>query len=106
MQGSQPSFFLAMALVFFALTAEAQTPLPPLDETATPDYRAVLRDDLRFDLVAELAGTFEPLRIGSPGASYIRIHFGRFSLPDGVVVEISNADGTEVYRYANGKLDG
>ncbi|MGK2924128.1 MAG: PKD domain-containing protein, partial [Lysobacterales bacterium] len=43
---------------------------------------------------------------GSPGASYIRIHFGRFSLPDGVVVEISNADGTEVYRYANGKLDG
>jgi PKD repeat protein len=106
MQGLQPSVFLAMALAFVALTAEAQPPVPPLDETVTPDDRAVLREDSRFELVSELAGSFEPLRISSPGASYIRIHFGRFSLPDGVVVEISNADGTEVYRYANGKLDG
>lgn len=106
MQGLQPSVFLAMALAFVALSAEAQPTVPPLDETVTPDHRAVLREDSRFELASELASSFEPLRISSPGASYIRIHFGRFSLPDGVVVEISNADDTEVYRYANGKLDG
>ena len=106
MQGLQPSVFLAMALAFAGLTAEAQPTAPPLDETVTHDYRAVLRADSPFELISERVSSFEPLRINSPGASYIRIHFGRFSLPDGVVVEISNADRTEVYRYANGKLDG
>jgi PKD repeat protein len=106
MQGLQPSVFLAMALAFVSLNAAAQPTLPPLDETVTPAYRAVLREDSRFELLSGPADSFEPLRISAPGASYIRIHFGRFSLPDGVVVEISNADRTEVYRYANGKLDG
>lgn len=40
--------------------------------------------------------------IDVPGASFIKVHFSRLNLPAGAYVEISNADGTEVYRYGNG----
>jgi hypothetical protein len=44
-------------------------------------------------------------RISTAEASFIKVHFEYFNLPDNVYVEVSNPEGTEVYRYANEKRD-
>ncbi len=43
--------------------------------------------------------------ISSPGASFIKVHFGQFRLPEGIVVEISNPDGSEAWRYSAKEKD-
>ncbi len=43
--------------------------------------------------------------ISSPGASFIKLHFSQFNLPEGVLVEISNPDGSEVWRYSAKEKD-
>lgn len=40
--------------------------------------------------------------IYKPGASFIKVHFSELKLPEGSYVEVSNADGSEVYRYGVG----
>ncbi|HEY0001681.1 MAG TPA: serine protease [Actinoplanes sp.] len=41
-----------------------------------------------------------------PGASYVKLHFGRLALLPGDYLTVSNADGTESYRYgASGAPD-
>jgi PKD repeat protein len=40
--------------------------------------------------------------IDQPGASFIKVHFSDLRLPVGTHVEVSNRDGTEVYRYGPG----
>jgi PKD repeat protein len=105
MQGLQPSVFLAMALAFAAVTAEAQLSGLVAEDLSFPNTPALLRDDVSIDVLSSAPHSFEPLRIHAPGASYVRLHFARFSLPAGVVVEVGNEAGTETYRYANGKLD-
>jgi lysyl endopeptidase len=37
-----------------------------------------------------------------PGASYVKLHFARMQMPPGDYVTVSNADGTESYRYQPG----
>lgn len=44
--------------------------------------------------------------VSEPGASYIKVHFAEFNIPDGAVVEVRNPEGTESYRYSNAKRDG
>lgn len=41
----------------------------------------------------------EPMVIHRPGASFLKVHFKNFDIPEGAYVEVSNPDGTEVYRY-------
>ncbi len=38
--------------------------------------------------------------IHEPGATFIKVHFGKFILPNGVTVEVSDSRGTEVYSYS------
>ncbi len=38
--------------------------------------------------------------ISRPGASFIKVHFEKFNLPANAYIEVSNPDGTEVYRYS------
>ena len=45
----------------------------------------------------------EEIVIHEPGASFIKVHFGKFVLPRGVTVEVSNAQGTETYSYSTTK---
>ncbi|MBT2749028.1 MULTISPECIES: serine protease [unclassified Lysobacter] len=49
------------------------------------------------------AGT-KPVEIRTPDASFIKVHFDRFSLPAGVSLEVSSPDGREVYRYSAQQL--
>lgn len=93
-----------MALAFAAPSAEALAGASTSGDSLTPTSRATLLDGVHIDVLSEAAGAFEPLRIDAPGARYIKLHFSRFSLPDGVAVEVSSADGAEVHRYANGQL--
>ena len=40
------------------------------------------------------------LEITRPGASFIKLHFDQFQLPQGMTLVISNSNGTELYRYS------
>jgi hypothetical protein len=41
-----------------------------------------------------------------PGASYVKLHFSRVAMLPGDYLTVSNADGTESYRYAAPRLGG
>lgn len=43
--------------------------------------------------------------ITEPNASFIKIHFKQFNIPDGSYVTVSNPTGTEVYHYSNTHRD-
>lgn len=43
--------------------------------------------------------------IRAPGASFIKVHFDWFNLPDSAYVEVRNPRGTEVYRYGMSDRD-
>ncbi|WP_163832449.1 PKD domain-containing protein [Spartinivicinus ruber] len=45
------------------------------------------------------------LIITEPNASFIKVHFKHFNIPDGSYVTISNPSGTEVYHYSNTHRD-
>ena len=47
----------------------------------------------------------QPLTIHDEGATYIKVHFSLFDLPEGVHAEVANRDRTEVYRYGAGAHD-
>jgi PKD repeat protein len=74
----------------------------PQDE-AGPLQIAEMRDtDIQFwgsDLTRSQHSLTEVINV--PDASYIKVHFEYFNLPDGVYLEISNPEGTEVYQYDN-----
>ena len=44
-------------------------------------------------------GGFSSITVAQPGASFIKVHFGQFKLPEGAYVTVSSADGSESYRY-------
>lgn len=71
---------------------------------AVPSIASSRSADVRLGL-ADLNAA-KPQQIEVPGAAFIKVHFDQFSLPEGLTLEVSNADGTEVYRYAKGRLDG
>lgn len=51
------------------------------------------------EVIGKTADLDESHIIQRPGASFIKLHFQNFVLPPGVFVEVSNPEGTEVYRY-------
>lgn len=104
--------YVTRALTVFALLSCAltttfaqfsQTQEPKQDEAA-PLQIAEMRDaDIQFwgeDFEGRSVHTLSET-ISVPEASYIKVHFDYFNLPDGVYVEISNPEGTEVYTYDN-----
>ncbi|MGO1069877.1 trypsin-like serine peptidase [Lysobacter sp. CA199] len=45
-----------------------------------------------------------PVEIRTPDAAFIKVHFAQFDLPAGVVLEVSDPQRSEVYRYRQGDL--
>lgn len=91
---------IAGAFAFMAVTAHAQ------DRSAAfgvPTIAAQRSADIRLGL-ADI-GSRAPQQIEVTGASFIKVHFDRFDLPAGLTLEVSNADGTEVYRYSKDQRD-
>jgi PKD repeat protein len=94
-----------VVLAFAAATAEAQLEAALTHDPGLSNSPATFRDDVSIDVLSAEPRSFEPLRIHAPGASYLRLHFARFSLPEGIVLEVGNGDGTEIHRYASGNRD-
>lgn len=44
--------------------------------------------------------------IASPGATFLRVHFDRFNLPDGDFVSVSSPDGSDYWTYSARGLNG
>lgn len=84
---------LALSVSFFGC-------LLLMAQTLTPQARQV-GEYLDTDVWMDLGD--EEYIISSPGASFMKVHFDYFNVPDGYVVEVANLDGTEVYSY--GKHD-
>ncbi len=62
--------------------------------------------DLRLGADARMgAAQTAPVELHSPGATYIKVHVAEFNLPEGISLELSNADGSEAYRYGSHLLD-
>ena len=40
-----------------------------------------------------------------PDASFVKVHFNRFQIPNGVIVRVRNEAGTEVYNYSKHSKD-
>lgn len=81
------------------LAAFAQQPQPI--EVASYQQRSI---DFTFDNQNGNPHIWEET-ITTQDASFIKVHFDYFNLPEGVVLEVSNPSGTEVYRYSNSNRD-
>jgi lysyl endopeptidase len=90
------------------LTEKATVPGPdrPL-ESATAAGRQRVGELLPVNrLLDYLAGGPRTETFRYPGASYVKLHFGRMAMLPGDYLTVSNPDGTESYRYdAPGVLD-
>jgi PKD repeat protein len=93
------------AALAVALALSMSAPAVAADPVKIADLRA-------FDLQLDAAdyskagsGTLAPFEIRTPDAAFIKVHFDHFSLPDGLVLEVSNPDGSEVYRYSKQHRD-
>ena len=106
MQGLQPRFLLVFALAWAATGSQAQVFDGDFRSyQQTPDHSALLHEGAALELGAGRYFGLETARIHAPGASYVKVHFGAFDLPNGVTVEVSNVQGTEVYRYGSAGFD-
>src|SRR5687768_17208050 len=99
----------AISTVFF-LAAPAMAAQPTTPKSSVGVQQKLRVADLRpanIRMSAPVRGA-EPrvYEIRTPDASFIKVHFDHFNLPAGLVLEVSNPKGTEVYRYSKDKRDG
>ncbi|ALN78365.1 proprotein convertase P-domain-containing protein [Lysobacter antibioticus] len=100
--------FFAPTLLAIALTSGLALSFAPeavaADPAPAPLKIAEQRStDLRLGAGGKAA--FEPVEIRTPDAAFIKVHFERLSLPEGVMLEVASPDGREVYRYGNTQRD-
>ena len=87
---------LAVALSCFApMLAQAAQPAP----MKIADQR-----NANLRLTAASLGRIHEIRTSD--ASFVKVHFDHFSLPDGVTLEVFSPDRTQLYRYSNATRDG
>lgn len=87
---------VALAAASFAMSAHAANGPIPI-ASAKPVHLNIMP-------AAGIASNQETLVRGAAGASFIKLHFEYFKLPAGAVLEVSDANGKEVYRYSAAKL--
>ncbi len=79
--------------------------LPTLAQAAPPAPMKIA--DQRSANVRLTAGSLGRIHeIRTADASFVKIHFAHFSLPDGVTLEVFSPDRTQLYRYSNASRDG
>ena len=99
MQGLQWSVLLSAAVIWSTSATAQFAEREPSGFVHDESITATKVDD--FVSFSPVPGTFQRVhRINAPGASFIKIHFSRFVLPEGVTVLVHNASATEVYRYS------
>ncbi|MFC1688315.1 PKD domain-containing protein [Pseudomonadota bacterium] len=105
MQGLQRSVCIAVLIACGFTSAWAQEVRPDSFgfEEPVPANNVVIAERIEAQVsVFSSAGlSFRVREISAPGASFIKLHFSQFILPEGVEVEISNPDGSEIWLYAH-----
>jgi lysyl endopeptidase len=88
-------------LAAFAGIALGWVGLPPVAQGQTPvGYEIFYSVSSPDPYPAGTKGEFRWVhRVVSPGATFLRLHFDRFDLPEGDFVTVSSADGKELWRY-------
>jgi PKD repeat protein len=102
---------IALAALSAALcltsTAMAAAPTAPAASVGQQQKLRVADNrpaDIR--MAAPVAGASPRVyEIRTPDASFVKVHFDDFNLPAGLVLEVSNPQGTEVYRYSKKHRD-
>ena len=100
-RGAHALFAIAALTCTLPLVAQAAPPSP----SAKPAPLRVAEQrkaDLRLGATA-IGRTYA---VRTTDATFVKLHFDHFSLPDGVTLEVFNPARTEVYRYSNRDLDG
>lgn len=104
MQGLHGRVFLAVAVAMIASGASAQYSgepgafeLPFSSRTVNP-----FQEPGRFDVPAM---PIRPTVYRVEGARFVKLHFSRFDLPEGITVEVSNPSGSETWRYSADQRD-
>jgi hypothetical protein len=83
-------------------TAVPGTPMESASQSQLPDVAR--RTDERIEVISGRGVEADEFEIYAPDASFIKLHFSKFHLPPGLVIEVSNPDGTESYRYSKNDL--
>jgi V8-like Glu-specific endopeptidase len=94
-----PALALALLLGTAASARDIALDAAPLK---IADLRAV---DLSLDGAALAKSASRQWEIRTPDAAFIKVHFDRFDLPEGVTLEVASPDGREVYRYSKSARD-
>ncbi len=69
-----------------------------------PDVLPTISDEVvaQLSLSAALRGEESENVLYSPGASFIKVHFSQFQVPEGMAIELSSPDRNEVLHYGPG----
>ncbi len=96
---------LTAAVTWNSLAAANQVAEPDqdVDHSFNVNTTQLVEDRFAFMSAAGISAKIHEVDV--TGASFIKLHFSQFNIPDGVVVEVSNRDGSESYRYSNYKRD-
>ena len=105
MQGLQKLVVLATAMAFTAPVAFAQHELPGQISIPYGQAFAIERNHERSGNILPAEYATELQQVHVPGAPFIKLHFARLRLPEGVVIEISSPDGHESYSYSATQRD-
>jgi lysyl endopeptidase len=99
------------ARALFALATTLTCALPLLAQAAPPAPGAKpaplrVADQRKADLRLGATAIGRTYAVRTTDATFVKLHFDHFALPDGVTLEVFNPARTEVYRYSNRGLDG
>lgn len=109
MQGLHKSVILAVAMAWSASAlCGLQAESDPGTFTNLPSPHNVViaqRTNTHITFFSGSRLNSNTREVHAAGASFIKLHFSHFKLPKGIVVEISNPDGSETWRYSANKRD-
>ncbi|MEE4218958.1 MAG: PKD domain-containing protein [Xanthomonadales bacterium] len=105
MQGLHGIVSLALLLALGASSAVAQTPFPGPDRLPVHQDQRTRSASLPYTPAAPAARTPVAQEVHVPGARFVKLHFEELEIPSGVMVEVSNPDRSEVYRYSSDHRD-
>ena len=78
----------------------------PMLAQAAPPAPMKIADQRNANLRLTAASLGRIYEIRTSDATFVKVHFDHFSLPDGVTLEVFSPDRTQMYRYSNATRDG
>ena len=67
--------------------------------TMPQEFNVAERKDVALDVLELIRFQNRSIEIHEPDATFLKLHFSRFNIPNGMTVEVRSPDGSESYRY-------